>query len=61
LSPYATILPVAAKKPKTKELRLKYSAGSPLDQMVEKLKEHFGIDKPAVLQMALKRLADTTF
>jgi hypothetical protein len=52
---------MATKQSVVKELRLKYPAGSPLDKMVDRLQSHFGIDKPAVLQMALKKLSDATF
>lgn len=45
----------------SKELRLKYSEGSPLDARIERLVEHFGIDKPALLQMAVRRLEAATF
>jgi hypothetical protein len=52
---------MATKRGAVKELRVKYQPGSPLDKMVDRLQSHFGIDKPAVLQMALKKLTDVTF
>lgn len=49
-----------AKPALRKDLRIVVLEGTPLDQMVTRLELYYGIDRPAVLKMALKRLDSVT-
>jgi hypothetical protein len=44
-----------------KEARIKYESGTPLDERIERLTEFYGIDRAALVQLALRRLEATTF